>query len=417
MGTLFKIAFRNIMRNKRRTITSAFIIAFGILFFIFYDSIMRGMDKGATDNMIQLSTSSVKVYTNEYYQDKRSFPLKYGITIEEKIKDVLKSNSQVTGITPRVEFLGELSNSSEYLPIVGKVIDRVHDAEVFKLKDYLMGEYFSENSEREIILGKKLAKELDVGVDDYITLYALTRYESRNADDFKVVGILNTTDPAINNSTALITYEAGNDLLDLENLKTELNISIKKQNNFKDEVKIMEDVKLALQKEFPQLKVLTFKDLAEDFIAVMKQKQGWSWMMIFVVLLIAAVGIFNTVMMSVYERIKEIGVLRAHGLKSFDLQILFLYEGFLTGVLGGIFGVFIASAVNIWLVYWGIPIDAMVGEMDVSGLPVWGTIYGQWSVSMMISGFLFGVIVATLAGVIPSRKAAKMKITEALRYV
>lgn len=417
MGTLFKIAFRNIMRNKRRTITSAFIIAFGILFFIFYDSIMRGMDKGATDNMIQLSTSSVKVYTNEYYQDKRSFPLKYGITIEEKIKDVLKSNSQVTGITPRVEFLGELSNSSEYSPIVGKVIDRVHDAEVFKLKDYLMGEYFSENSEREIILGKKLAKELDVGVDDYITLYALTRYESRNADDFKVVGILNTTDPAINNSTALITYEAGNDLLDLENLKTELNISIKKQNNFKDEVKIMEDVKLALQKEFPQLKVLTFKDLAEDFIAVMKQKQGWSWMMIFVVLLIAAVGIFNTVMMSVYERIKEIGVLRAHGLKSFDLQILFLYEGFLTGVLGGIFGVFIASAVNIWLVYWGIPIDAMVGEMDVSGLPVWGTIYGQWSVSMMISGFLFGVIVATLAGVIPSRKAAKMKITEALRYV
>lgn len=417
MGTLFKIAFRNILRNKRRTITSAFIISFGILFFIFYDSIMRGMDKGATDNMIQLSTSSVKVYTREYYEDKRSFPLKSGITIEDKIKDVLKDNSAVTGVTPRVEFIGELSNSSEYLPIIGKVIDRVGDAKVFKLKDYLMGDYFSEESDREIILGKKLAKEFDVGVGDFITLYALTRYESRNADDFKVVGILNTTDPAINNSTVLITYKAANEFLDLEDLKTELNISIKKQNDFKDEILIMNDIKQKLQKEFPELKVLTFKELAEDFIAVMKQKQGWSWMMIFVVLLIAAVGIFNTVMMSVYERIKEIGVLRAHGLKPFDLSILFIYEGFLTGILGGIFGILFSVCANIWLVYWGIPIDAMVGDMEVSGMPVWGTIYGQWSVSMLVSGFFFGVVVATLAGVIPSRKAAKMKITEALRYV
>lgn len=417
MGTLFKIAFRNILRNKRRTITSAIIIAFGILFFIFFDSIMRGMDKSATDNMIQLSTSSLKIYTKDYYTDHRSFPLKHGIKNLKDIESAILKNSEVTGITQRVEFLGELSNSSEYSPIIGKVIDKDKDAQVFKIRDYLVGEYFSEENNREIILGKKLAKEFNVDVGDYITLYALTKYDSRNADDFKVVGILNTTDPTINRSTVLITYDAANELLDLEDLKTELNISIKKKNTFEEEVKVMKDLKNNLIKEFPELEVLTFKDLAADFITVMKQKQSWSWLMIFVVLLIAAVGIFNTVMMSVYERIREIGVLRAHGLKPFELAILFIYEGFLTGILGGVLGVFSAVGLNIYLIYWGIPIDQVVGDMDISGMPVWGTIYGQWNISMIIIGFLFGVIVATLAGVIPSRKAAKMKITEALRYV
>ncbi len=417
MGTLFKIAFRNIMRNKRRTITSGITIAFGILFFIFYDSIMNGMDKGATDNMIQLSTSSVKIHTEEFYKDRKSFPLKYGITIEDKIREFVSKNSYVTGVTPRVDFLGELSNLSEFKPIIGKVIDAEKDAEVFKLKDYIIGSYFSTDNESEIILGKKLAKEMGVDVGDEITLYALTRYDSRNADDFKIVGILNTTDPNINNNTALITYKAANDFLDLEDLKTELNISIKKQGKFNKEIEIMNGIKTDLEGEFEGLKTMTFKEMAADFINMKEQKQIWSWVFILVILLIAAVGIFNTVLMSVFERIREIGVLRAHGLKPGELSVLFIFEGFITGVLGSTLGVILGCIANYFLVVYGYPIDKIAGDMDVSGFPIWGTIYGQWNIEMIFAGFVFGVIVATLAGVIPARKAAKMEITEALRFV
>ncbi len=417
METLFKIAFRNIMRNKRRTITSGITIAFGIMFFIFYDSIMNGMDKGATDNMIQLSTSSVKILTKKFYEDRKSFPLKHGIRNEEEIKDFVFENSNVTGVTPRLEFLGELSNYSEYKPIIGKVIKKENDALVFKLRDYILGDYFSFNSEREIILGKKLAKEMGVDIGDDITLYALTRYESRNADDFKVVGILNTTDPNINNNTVLITYKAANDFLDLEDLKTELNISIKKQNKFNDELKIMAGIKKELDSKFPELIILTFEDMAADFINMKEQKQAWSWVFIIVILLIAAVGIFNTVLMSVYERIREIGVLRAHGLKPGELSILFIFEGFITGILGSALGVLLGCIANYFLVNYGYPIDKIAGDMDVSGFPIWGTIYGQWNIGILVVGFLFGIIVATLAGVIPARKAAKMEITEALRFV
>ena len=98
MRTLFKIAFRNILRNKRRTTTSAFIIGVGLLFFIFMDSIMAGMDKAATDNMIQLSTSSVKIHTPQFYTEKNSFPFKYEITNSDycKILNYAQQNNLIT---------------------------------------------------------------------------------------------------------------------------------------------------------------------------------------------------------------------------------------------------------------------------------------------------------------------------------
>ncbi|MBN2788644.1 MAG: ABC transporter permease [Candidatus Delongbacteria bacterium] len=417
MGTLFKIAFRNILRNKRRTFTSALIIAVGLLFFIFMDSVMNGMDKGATDNLIQLSTSSVKIHTAQYFKEKNSYPFKYGLKNHKGLEEHILKLPEVTGVAPRIVFLAELSNYTEVKPVIGHVIDPAKDAEVFKLTEKLSGSYFSSVSMNEIILGTELAEEMGVSLGDYITFYALTKYDSRNADDFKVIGILKTTDPSINNSSAYITYQVANEFLDLENMITELNVSINKQNDFESEIEIMESIKSDLEKNFKGLKVLTFEEMAADFLNLKDQKQAWSWVFIIVILLIAAVGIFNTVLMSVYERIKEIGVLRAHGFKPFDLTVLFMLEGTITGILGSTFGVILGCIGNYFLVNYGYPIDKFAGNMDASGFPIWGTLYGQWNIDMIIAAFIFGIVVATAAAVIPARKAAKMSITDALRFV
>lgn len=415
--TLFKIAFRNILRNKRRTATSSIIIAIGLLFFIFMDSVMTGMDKSAINNMIQLNTSSIKIYTSTFYKEKKSFPFKYEITNQSKIEEFLYKYPFITGITPRFEFLGEISNYQESRPIVGKVILAKKDSSVFKLIPYIKGSYFSKNSNNEVILGKKLAEEMKVGIGDNVTLFALTKFDSRNADDFTVVGILHTSDPNINRNTVLITYQAANEFLDLENMITELNISIKKQSSFENEIKTMRIIQSDLTNKYKSLKVLTFMELGADFINLKNQKKAWSWVFIIVILLIAAVGIFNTVLMSVYERIREIGVLRAHGFKPKELTFLFVLEGSITGILGSTLGVILGCFTNIYLIYYGYPIDKLVKDMDASGFPVWGTIYGQWNIDIIILAFVFGVVIATIAAIIPARKAGKMKITEALKFI
>jgi len=417
MGMLITIAFRNILRHKRRTLTSAGIIAFGVMYLIAMNSMYDGMDKAGTDNIIKLSTSSVKIQTKQYYQEKESFPFKYGITNKADVEILIKKYPEVKGISPRLDFLGELSNIEDSKPVVGKVVHGQKDTTVFGLTEYLEGKWFSSDSVNEIILGKEIAKDMAVDIGDHITLYALTRYESKNADDFTVVGILNTSDPGINKSSVLITYPAANIFLDLEDLITELDVSLYRQSSFDRQVDIMKNIQYDINSSFPELTALTFLETGADFINLANQKKVWGYFLIGVILLIAGVGIFNTVLMSVYERIREIGVLRAHGLKPAELTYLFTYESFITGIIGSVLGVIIGCFVNLMLVRYGIPLDRLSGNMDISGFPVWGTIYGVWNPVFIVGTSLFGVIVATVAGIIPARKAAKMAITKALHFV
>ncbi|MFP4012797.1 MAG: ABC transporter permease [Chitinispirillaceae bacterium] len=418
MSALLRIAYRNMLRHRGRTVRSAFTIAVALVFFIYFDSMYSAMDRGAIDNMINLSTSAVKIHTKRYAEEKQSFPLNYGVPGAEEFRSVLAGQKQVKGVAPRTRFLGELSNYTETVPVSGTVISPSSDTTVFKTRDYLEGDYFSESSVREIILGRKLAQEMGVEIGDYITLYALTRYDSRNADDFKIIGLLNTTDPAINRSTVMITYRAADGFLDLEGLATEMNVGLHQRVNLKDLIRDAQEVKTSLSEEISNLHVETFTSMGAAFFEVTKQKKAYSYVFLGVILIIAAVGIFNSVLMSVYERIREIGVLRAHGMRPNEIITMFVLEGFLTGLTGSTLGLVLGIAANLQLTLVGIPLDKMAGSMgDASGMPFWGTIYGQWNVGTFVLAFVFGTVVATLAGIIPARKGGTVPVTSALRYV
>lgn len=418
MGALFKIALRNILRHKRRTATSAVTIAVGIIFFLFMDSVMSGLDRGGIDNMIELSASAVKVHTKAYESDKEAFPLKNGIGNFDEIRARLAKDSRVTGITPRAQFLGQLSNNEQTVPVVGTVVEPATDTAVFSLVRFLKGSWFPGDG-RGIILGGKLAQDMGVDTGDYITLYALTRYDSRNADEFRITGVLNTSDPSLNQSSVIVSYTVANDFLDLEGLITEADISLKRRVNLRDMVVDANDVKQKLSSAYPDLAPVTFMDLGASFLELAKSKRAFGVLFLMILLLIAGVGIFNTVLMSVYERIREVGVLRAHGMPPSQVTLMFTLEGFITGCLGSALGVLLGSCGTWALVVYGYPIDKMVGSMSdmASTLPFWGTIYGEWNIPAIVAMFVFGTLVATIAGLIPARKAGKMQVTEALRYV
>jgi putative ABC transport system permease protein len=417
MGALLKIAFRTILRHKRRTMTSAITIAVGILFFLYMDSVMAGLDRGGIDNMIELSASAVKMHTTAYEKDKEAFPLKHGIENLAEIRTHLKSDPRVTGVTPRTQFLGQLSNNEETVPVTGTVVDPATDSTVFNMGKFLEGSYFS-GGPGEIILGKKLAEDLGVTAGGYITLYALTKYDSRNADEFLVTGLLNTTDPGINQGMAIISYETANEFLDLDGLVTEVDVAIKRRAGLKDMSADAAFIKHQLLVAFPGLTVATFMEMAAPFLELAKSKRAFGVVFLLLLLLIAGVGIFNTVLMSVYERIREVGVLRAHGMAPSQITVMFALEGCITGVLGSAIGVLLGAGVTWILVTRGFPMDKIAGDNDMAAsMPVWGTIYGEWNIAAMIALFVFGTVTATLAAMIPARKAGTMPVTDALKFV
>jgi len=416
MGTLSKIAWRNVRRNKRRTFLSALVIAVGLSIYIMMNSVMSGMDRANIDNLIELSTSSIKITTEEYNDEKESLPLKYGIPESHNVINYIEKQDRVTGVTPRTQFLGQLSNWEDTMPIMGQVIDIDTDRMVFDLEKYIVGSYLTNEQENEIILGKDLAEEMKVEVGDYITLYALTRYDSRNADEFIVVGILHTTDPNINSSNVLISYSTANEFLDLENLVTEIDVATERRVNYDSFAQDVNQLAQNLHKQYPELKINTFMKLASGFLKITEQKQFFGSILMLVILAIAAVGIFNSVLMSVYERIREIGVLRAQGMKRKEIVTLFLWEGIYIGLLGSIMGVILGCSVNIYLIVHGMPLDKFADFQNV-GIPYWGALYGEWNIGTIVLAFVFGLIVALAASYIPSRMASKMEVTKALRFV
>jgi ABC-type lipoprotein release transport system permease subunit len=414
---IVKVALRNILRHKRRTLLSAATIAAGALVFMFLDSIMSGLDKGMIANMVDLSTGSLKIQTREYFEKKKSSPLNHGLENRDQIAAFCLADRRVRGVTCRTLFLGQLSNYSETMPVSGTVIDAATDSAVFALHRYLEGEYFGADNNRQIILGKKLAADLGVAVGDNITLYALTRYDSRNADEFKIVGLLNTTDPALNFSSVYITNTAAEEFLDLGGLVTELDVSLASRPDLRGFVSQLQELQASVKNRFPSLVASTFLELGAGILEMSRTRKAFGAVFLLVILLIAAVGIFNTVFMSVYERIREIGVLRAHGLRPGQLSGMFLLEGSITGLIGSALGLALGCLLNLYLVTWGYPLDKIAGEAHTSELPFYGTAYGQWNPEMIATVFCAGIVVATVAAVLPALRAAKIQVTQALRFV
>jgi len=417
MGMVLKIALRNIARHKRRTILSAITIAAGLVVFILIDSVLTGIDRMSIDNMITLSTGALKIQTVQYDQEKNTFPLNYGMNESMVgLQAALGRDKRVLHTTRRTRFLGELSNYAETLPVVGTVVDMAADTLVFGLTKYIVGKYFDGDNTREIIMGKQLAQDLGVGVGDNITLYALTKYDSRNADQFRIVGLLNTADPTINHSGIFITYAAANDFLDLEDLVSEVDVSIARNSSLTVYSRNVKDIQKTLQATNPVLRVNTFLELGAGVLEITHAKRVSAIIFMAIILVIAVVGIFNTVFMSVYERIREIGVLRAYGLKPGEIMLMFVLEGSVTGFFGSILGLVIGSIVNIVLVTKGIPMEKVVGKIATASYGISGNIYGQWNLTAIITSFCLGIIIATIAGIIPSRTASKIQVTQALRF-
>jgi putative ABC transport system permease protein len=417
MGMILKIALRNIIRHKRRTILSAITIAFGLMVFIAMDSVLSGIDRISIDNMITLSTGALKIQTVAYDKEKNTFPLSY--TLDSSLAQLtasLAGDRRVRHVTRRTQFIGQLSNYTETVPVVGTVIDPSTDSLVFGLAPYVKGAFFGPESGREIIIGRQLALDLGVGVGDNITLYALTRYDSRNADVFRIVGVIGTADPSINHSGVFLTFAAANDFLDLDNGVTELDVAMARQSSLPRFAREVQDVQKSVQTQFPQLRVNSFLDIGANVMELTKAKRMSGMVIMGIILVIAVVGIFNTVFMSVYERIREIGVLRAHGMKPRDINALFLLEGVATGALGSVIGLALGCLINVYLVSTGIPMDKAVGSIAEASYGITGNVYGQWNVSAMIVVFVLGIAIATIAGIIPSRRASKIQVTEALRF-
>lgn len=416
-AALATIAWRNVWRHGKRTALTIITMTFGLGLYIGMDSILKGMDRMGLENIMELSDASVKITTKTYDEDSQSFPLDYGLSDISAVQTILQQDPRVVTYSERVRFVGQLSNGLDALPIQVIVIDPERDDTVFSLASYRAGEPLTAQGDTPaILLGKKLAQELGLEIGSWVTLSARTRYDAQNAQDVQVVGLLDTPDPTINGGNAYISFGFAEPFLDLEGLRTELVVRMQKRINLKDAMKDSDELAAKINRIFPDLSAKSFGEIGREFLELSKAKSKGTGVIIVVMLIIAGVGIANTVLMSVFSRIREIGVLRAFGLTARDIRRLFLLEGSLIGLVGSFAGLVFGIALDIYFIFWGMPLDAMLGTIDL-GLPLGGNLYGEWNPDQMVAAMVFGILIALFASRSPAKRAAKLEVTNALRFV
>jgi len=413
---LLKLALKNLNRHKRRTFITCISIAVGIALYIFMDSMLLGLSLESERNIIWYETGHALIHETGYWEDKDFTPLDLSIKNTGETLSLLDKNGYKA--TGRTVFNAEIIvnedpwKSDGYLQVQTIAIDTESDESVFKLKNSLASGRYLKADEDGIMLGSWIAEDLGAQVGYPLTLVTRTRDGVYQTFDLEVVGIIDSPNPKVNRFAVYMPLDAADFYLDMAGTVTAINVSFPENVDFEEQLAKLENL---IGSTGFHLETYSWRDVASDFIALAASKNSGSKVLLMFLFIIAAVGVSNTMLMAVYERVRELGMMRAMGMNPMHIRIAFLLEAAGIGILGSLSGIILGVLCNIPLVKYGIDYSSILKEMD-SGYRVATIMRGTWSMSSFVSAFFFGLFISVFVAFFPTKKALKMKITDCLRY-
>lgn len=406
---LLRLAWRNVFRHRRRTLITFAAIAFGLGYMIQMDSFMGGFEVYSMRNFVDQEAGHLKVHAAGYRDEENAMPVDIVIEQPGMVMRRLEDELGFGRAAPRTWFRGELGNGVDQLTVVGIGIDTATDGRVFDYPAAVSrGRFFRDRL--ELLVGQNLAHDLGVDTGDYVTVLARTRAGSWNALDFTVVGLLGTADMFIDMSAVVMPLSTADELLGMDGAVTEVAVRLDGMAAAAPAKKRFE------QAGFEGLEAWTWRELGELVFQITGTKRAAGFILIMVVIVIAAVGIVNTMLMAVMERTREIGTLRALGFGSRQVVTLFLWEGGLIGFSGSLAGIVIGVGAAVFLDLLAIDMTGlMMGFEQI--LPMRMILYTDVDPLFVLQVALLGIGISLLATLLPARRAARVQPAEALRHV
>src|SRR6056297_3824186 len=407
---LVKLSLKNLWRHKRRTLITAAIIAWAIFFYITFDSMLIGMNDMVFQNIIDYEYGHVQVSDPNYWEEKEELPLENMIINNEELNQKLTEIEGYRDHAPQLNFQVRLNDGVKETPVMGRGIEPDKTFSVLNYEDYIVeGEMF-QMGENKTVIGKRLAEIMKLGLGDYVTLLTRTENDTFNTIDAEISGIINTPNPNINQNIVFVPLDVAQDTLNVDNKVTHYIMRLNTQN-FNNS--IISNFQSELNDFNSNLSVYSWKDL--DEVSITKAKQSGNALILIIVLTIAAIGIINIVILSALERMEEIGMMKALGLKEKEIIFTFVVESTGIGILGGIFGVILGAASVYYFSNFGIDFSLFVDiDMSTFGIPIVSEIYGVWNPWTFVYMFFFAIFGSMLASILPARWAAKKDPVDAI---
>ena len=401
---ILKIAFRNIFRQKRRTILTALamIVGFTLL------SVTIGLSDGAYGNIITMFTRNRTGHIQVHragYLDKPS--LYETIDGYAAIGETIQGTAGVDAWTPRVYAagLGSIGEKSTAVQVIGVDVAREIQATRFDQK-MIEGSVLAETASHEAVIGKGLAKILSGTVGSEIVIFSQGADGSIANDVYKIIGIAESGDDGTDRVACYLHIEDAQELFVLEGRIHEIVVIVSNINHVS---KITDTIKTRLNNS--TLDVAPWQVVAKSFYRAMKTDQQGDAISRWVIMLIVAIGVLNTVLMSVLERTREYGVLKAVGTKPTQIFWLVICEVVIIAIGSICVGVLLGVLSNYLLSIYGItyPEAITYGGMKFT------TLYAEVNVRCLIIPAITVMLSATIVSLFPAIKAARIMPAKAMR--
>jgi putative ABC transport system permease protein len=331
MNEYFKLAWRNIWRNKRRTL----ITIASIFFAIFFALIMRAMQLGSyghwTDSIVKTYCGYIQVHKAGYWDDPtldNSFDS--NLDLENKIRLV----ENVSGVIPRFESfaLASTGNQTKGVMVVG--IDTEKEKQLTNPKTKIVTGSYLDKDSSGVLVSQRLAEFLKLSVNDTVTLLSQGYHGVTAAGIFPVAGIIRLPNPELDRRMIFMSTRNARYLYNAEGRLTSLVINIDKTNKLD---RTVDRIKSLFNPN--QYEVMSWKDLNPEIVQAIESDQTSGFIMLGLLYLIVGFGVLGTLIMMTTERRREFGVMVALGMQKIKLGLLVTMEMILLGIIGIISGI------------------------------------------------------------------------------
>jgi len=402
MFQLIKIAYRDLNSNRRRSLLTALAIGLGVGLLVIMSGIIEGEIQDSLDASIRLQSGHLQIRDASFKEDRLSLIWDDLLPDSQAWIEHLQNNNQVQVATPILWSSGILSIHEESANVKVSGIEPMSPAYAPYRDGLVAGEFITSDDRSGILIGKRLADSLGITAGQEVNLVVSTSNGEPDEARFTIRGVYNTGFPGIDETTIFMSLSKAQAFTRTEGHVSTIFVLLKDR--------AMADA-IAENLHTPEVSVLTWRKFNELMLQTMNMADTYIYIFYLIVLAVAATVIVNTLLMAVFERTREIGILSAIGMKAREIMAMFLLQAGLLGITGTLFGIVLGTLGVAYFMKNGI----FIGDIGTTGILFGERIYARFTINETIYISLIGLVTTLLAGVYPASLAARMEPTEALR--
>ena len=409
MRFYLRIAWRNIWRHRSRTLLVVLTMGCTLALLMFYDGLIAGFEAAIYGNAIKVLGGNIQIHASGFQAKEGQTPLIPLPDDQAPVKAAL-AQPQVVAASRRINTSGLATSRKGAFAVGISGIEPEKELPVNLIaQNVTQGRYLTAADQDSILIGKGLADAMDVKVGDRFSLAGRATHQQIRSRTMTVAGIYDVGMPDIEKGTVYMSLAEAQDLYGLSGQSTEVVVALK-------QIGQEPAVISAIQVGLPGFEMASWQTNYPELQSAIETKGAAMNIFGFIIMIVVAIGILNLLLMAVYERTREIGLLAALGVKPGQISALFILEGAMLGLVGVAVGVGLGLLLNFTMSKVGMDFGQFSSMTTYTAL-ITGKVYTTLGLEKIVQHVLTILIITILASFYPAYEAAQQEPAKSLHYV